>query len=265
MADLFFPQLLSGAMAQYPIQKTKVSRTVRNVMQDGSSISYADPDGTRLIWQLRYTALSLQDLDLLTEHFNSCQGRLHAFTFIDPTDNMLTNSSNLLSPSWQCSNLIQIAGNSPDPTGGSSGFTATNTGQTNQTFSQTLAVPAGYQYCFSAYVASAEPTPIELIRSGSTRQETTTAMADSQWTRVISSGVLSDQGKTLTVAVSLAPGQQVAIYGPQLEPQVLPSRYRPTGSRGGVYSNAHWGVDELPLSADEPELFSTAFTIETAI
>lgn len=265
MADLFFPQLSSGAIAQYPIQKTKMSRTVRNVMQDGSVISYADPDGARLIWQLGYTALPLRDIGLLIAHFNACQGRLHAFTFIDPTDNMVTNSSNLLSLPWQCSNLIQVAGNRADPTGGSSAFTVTNNGQTNQTFSQTLAVPSGYQYCFSVYVLSAEPAPIELIRIGSTSQDITTAMTDSQWTRVISSGTLSDQGTTLTVAVSLAPGQQIAIYGPQLEPQILPSRYRPTGVWGGVYQNAHWGVDELPLSADEPDLFSTAFTIETAI
>ena len=234
-------------------------------MQDGSVISYADTDAARLIWQLGYTALPLQDLGLLIAHFNSCQGRLHAFTFIDPTDNMLANSSNLLSPPWQCSSLIQIAGNYADPNGGSSAFTVTNNGQTNQTFSQTLAVPSGYQYCFSVYVLSVEPAPIELIRSGSTDQETTTAMTSSQWTRVISSGALSDQGMTLTVAVSLASGQQVAIYGPQLEPQILPSRYRPTGTLGGVYQNAHWGVDEIPLSADEPDLFSTVFTIETAV
>ncbi len=234
-------------------------------MQDGSVISYADPNSAQLIWQLGYTALSFEDLSLLTAHFTACQGRLQAFTFIDPTENMLNNSSNLVASSWQCSSLLQIIANNDDPIGGSSAFMVTNNGQTNQELSQTLAVPSGYQYCFSAYLLSAEPTPIELIRRGSTGQQTTTAMIGSQWMRVVSSGRLSDQGSTLTVAFSLAPGQQIAIYGPQLEAQIIPSRYRPTGVAGGVYPKAHWGVDEMDVSADGPSLFSTAFTIETAI
>jgi hypothetical protein len=265
MADLFFPQLSSGAIGQYPIRKTKVSRTVKNVMQDGSVISYADPSGAQLVWQLGYTALSFEDLGLLIAHFNSCQGRLQAFTFIDPTDNMLANSSNLLASSWQCPSLIQLAGERADPNAGLSAFTVTNNAQTNQELSQTLALPAWYQYCFSVYILSATPAPIELIRSGSTGQQRTTAMAGSQWARVVSSGALPDQGTTLTIAINLAPGQQLSVYGPQLEAQILPSRYRPTGDRGGLYPNAHWGVDELAISADAPDLFSINFTIETAI
>lgn len=266
MADLFFPQLSSGAVVQYPVRKTKLTRTVKNVMQDGSVISYADPNGARLIWQLAYSALSFQDLDLLITHFNDCRGRLQAFTFIDPTANMLTNSSNLLASSWQCPSLIQVAVNRDDPTGGSNAFSVTNNAQTNQELSQTLVVPSGYQYCFSVYMLSAGPAPIELIRSGSTSEQTTAAMTDSQWRRVVSSGVLSDQGTALTVGIRLAPGQQVSVYGPQLEAQISPSRYRPTGDTGGgVYPNAHWGVDELGISADAPDLFSTAFTIETTI
>ncbi len=265
MADLFFPQLSSGAIGQYPIRKTKVSRTVKNAMQDGSLISYADPNGGQLIWQLGYTALSSQDLNLLVEHFNACQGRLQKFTFIDPTDNMLANSYDLLAPSWQCSNLVQVAANQEDPAGGSSAFTLANNAQTNQVLSQTLAVPSGYQYCFSVYILSAEPTPVQLIRGGSSTQQTAAAMASSQWIRAVSSGVLSDQGSTLTVAIGLAPGQQVSLYGPQLEAQILPSCYRPTGNTGGVYPNAHWDVDELAISGEAPNLFSTVFTIETAI
>jgi len=59
------------------------------------------------------------------------------------------------------------------------------------------------------------------------------------------------------------PGQQVTVYGLQLEAQLQPSRYRPTRGMGGVYSNAHWAVDELPVMAQAPNLFSTSFSIET--
>ncbi len=264
MANLFFPQLSSGAVAQYPIRKTRIARTVRNILLDGSEITYPDIGAAQLVWQLGYTALSLQDLDALTTHFNNCQGRLQPFTFIDPTDNMLGNSANLMGPLWQTASSIQVGANIADPIGGTAAFSATNNGQVSQQIAQTVLVPSGYQFCFSIYVQSAQPAPLELIRSGPTNQQATNVMAGVQWTRVISSGVLADQGSSLKVAVNLMPGQKIFLYGPQLEAQATPSRYRPT-VHGGVYANAHWGVDELPISADAPNLFSTAFTIGAAI
>ncbi len=265
MANLFFPQLSSGAMAQYPIRRTMAGRTVRNLLPDGSLILYPDSAAKRVIWQLGYNALALEDLSALSGHFNACQGRLHAFTFIDPTDNMLSNSSNLQGSSWQCPSSINLAANAADPTGGTAAFTLTNNGQTSQEISQSLIVPAGYQYCFSIYVLSAEPATLNLIRRGPDSEQTTVVSAGANWTRVVSSGQLSDTGASLNVAVQVTPGQQIVLYGPQLEAQLAPSRYRPTLESGGVYSNAHWAVDQLAISADAPNLFSTAFSIEAAV
>ncbi len=265
MANLFFPQLSSGALAQYPIRKTAIGRTIRNLLPDGSLILYPDVEAKRLVWQLGYNALSSEDLNALSAHFTACQGRLQAFTFIDPTDNMLSNSSNLLGSSWVCPSSLTLTANAADPSGNLDAFSATNHGQASQEMSQTLTVPAGYQYCFSVYVLSAVPTTLKLIRSGSVSEQTTIVPVGPQWTRIVSSGRLSDTGTTLSVAVGLEPGQQISLYGPQLEAQIAPSRYRPTLGAGGVYPNAHWGVDELPISADAPNLFSTVFSIETAI
>jgi hypothetical protein len=85
------------------------------------------------------------------------------------------------------------------------------------------------------------------------------------WSRVVSSGQLNDPGTTFTVGISVPAGQRVELYGVQLEAQISPSRYRPTTHTAGVYSNAHWGVDELTVVAGAPNLFSTSFSIETAI
>ncbi len=106
---------------------------------------------------------------------------------------------------------------------------------------------------------------IVLIRRGSSVADATSLVIGPGWNRIVSSGRLNDPGTNLTVAVSLAAGQQVSLYGLQLEAQVAPSRYRPTAQTGGVYSTAHWGTDQFAMTVDAPNLFSTSFSIETAL
>jgi hypothetical protein len=265
MRKLYFPQLATGAIAQYPIRKTKLARTVKNVLSDGTMILYPDPDAGLLVWQLAYVNLSVEDLEAIQAHFSNCIGRFHAFTFIDPTDNMLISSSDLTALVWQTSSLIEITPGAADPDGGSSAFIVTNTGQASQMISQSLAVPGDYQYCFSLYVNSPEASTITLARSGSSTEERASVPVKPGWNRIVSSGRLNDSGVLFTVAISLAPGQRVELYGFQLEAQISPSRYRPTAKTAGIYSNAHWAVDELTVIAEAPTLFSTSFSIETAV
>jgi hypothetical protein len=264
MGNLFFPQLSSGAVAQYPIKKGLFARTIKNVLADGSMIAFADAAGARLVWQMLYTDLSTVDIQALQNHFSACVGPYHAFTFIGPTDNMLAYSEDLTALIWQVPGLISLSAGQADPNGGMAGFTVVNAGQANQTITQTLNVPANYQYCFSLYAAANQPSDLTLLRKGLSDEQTTVALIGPSWTRVISSGQLNDPGTSFTVGVDLAAGQQVQLYGFQLEAQVAPSRYRATPQTGGVYPNAHWGADELMISAEAPNLFSTYFTIETA-
>jgi len=265
MSKLYFPQLVSGAVAQYPIRKMKLARTIKNVLPDGTMILYPDPDAAHLIWELSYNNLSTLEVEAIQAHFNKCIGRFHAFTFIDPTDNMLLSSSDLRTVAWQTSSLINITPGAVDPNGGSSAFTVTNTGQASQVISQTLAVPANYRYCFSLYVNSDEASSITLVRSGNSTEERTSAPVNPTWSRIASSGQLTDPGAVFTVAISLAAGQRVELYGVQLDAQMSPSRYRPTAQTAGIYPNAHWAADELTVIAEAPALFSTSFSIETAI
>jgi hypothetical protein len=226
----------------------------------------SDPNGGHLVWQLGYTELSPDDVAALQNHFTACIGAYRAFTFIDPTDNMLTSSADLTGAAWQTSSLIEISSGAADPDGGTGAFTLTNSGQASQEISQTLNVPANYQYCFSLYAMAAEPGTLTLIRGqGLSAAESTPVAIGPGWNRVISSGRVNDFGTTFTIALSLAPGQRVELYGLQLETQIAPSRYRPTLQTGGVYANAHWGIDQLTISAVAPNLCSTSFTIETAL
>lgn len=265
MGNLFYPQLASGAIAQYPIKKTSLVRTIKNVLPDGTLVLSADPNGSHRVWQLVYTELSTADVQALQAQFSACGGAFRAFTFIDPTENMLVWSSDLTNPAWQRLNLIEVSPGLADPNGGTAGFTVTNTGQTSLQISQALAVPANYQYCFSLYARSAQPSAIVLTRSGLSSEESSSVTIGPSWSRIVSSGQLDDSSTTFTVGIDLAAGQQVGLYGMQLEAQVSPSRYRPTGDMGGVYANAHWGVDQLTVAAEAPNLYSTSFSIETAI
>lgn len=228
-------------------------------------ILYPDPDAARLLWGLSYSNLSNGDVEAIQAHFNSCVGPFHAFTFIDPTDTMLLSSSDLRAVAWQTSSMINVIPGAGDPEGNSSAFSVTNTGQADQVISQSVEVPANYRYCFSLYVNSDRPSAITLIRSGGSAEERTSVPIKPGWSRVVSSGQLNDPGKMFTVAISLAAGQRFELYGVQLEAQISPSRYRPTAQTAGVFSNAHWGVDELTVTSEAPNLFSTSFSIETAI
>lgn len=265
MSSLFFPQLTSGALAQYPIKKTRLVRTIKNVLADGSMVLLSDPNGGHLLWQLAYTGLGTADIQALQGLFASCAGPFKGFTFIDPTENMLIWSSDLTNSAWRSGSPLQIQPGLADPGGGTAAFSITNSAQAPLQLTQTFTVPANYQYCFSLYAMCAQSSQIVLTRSGAVAEEANSVTVGPQWTRVVSTGQLDDTGTQFTVGISLAAGQQVGLYGPQLEPQVSPSRYRPTGSMGGVFANAHWGMDQLAMAVDAPGLYSTTFSIETVI
>jgi hypothetical protein len=112
------------------------------------------------------------------------------------------------------------------------------------------------------YIQSATASEIGLIRQADTRQTDTLPITTS-WTRLITSGQLTTQLTSYTVAISLSPGQQITLFGPQLEAQIAPSQFRPTLGSGGVYPNAHWSVNTLTISADSPSLFNASCIIET--
>lgn len=265
MANFFFPQLTSGAYAQYPLQKTRAARTIKNVLADGSMIVFADPGSSRLYWQLSFAELTAVEANVLEAHFEACAGPVRAFTFIDPTDNMLVSSSDLVAAVWSKPSLVDCIGGAADPTGTSSAFTVTNNATVSEEVTQTLSVPANYHYCFSLYAKSAAPSSITLVRRGASAEAVTVCDIGTNWTRLVSAGELGDPATELTVAIRLSAGQQVTLYGPQLEPQLAPSRYRATAARGGVYPKSHWAVDDLVITATAPNLFSTAFSIEAIL
>lgn len=265
MANLYFPQLASGAYAQYPLQKTRAARTIKNSLADGSMIVFADPGSSRLYWQLAFAELSWVEANALQAHFEACAGPVRAFTFIDPAGNMLAWSSDLNAAAWSKSGLVRCVGGAADPVGTSSAFTVTNNATIAEDITQTLLVPANYHYCFSIYARSAAQSSITLVRRGASTEAAAVYDIGSDWTRLTSAGELGAAATEVSVAIRLSAGQQVTLYAPQLEPQLAPSRYRATSANGGVYPKSHWAVDNLVITATAPNLFSTAFSIEAIL
>jgi hypothetical protein len=263
MANLFFPQLSSGALAQYPVKKTNVVRSITNLLADGSMILQSDTPASKLVWEMSFAELSVADAIALQAHFQACCGPYHAFTFIDPTDNMIASSTDLTNSTWSKDPQIRISAGAPDPTGATNAFVLTNQGSATQQLAQDFAVPANYQYCFSLYAVSAQPAPLTVIRRGLTASNADEVPVGTTWNRLVVSGRLNDAGTELSVGLTLAPGQQVTVFGLQLEPQIQPSRYRPTVATGGVYPNCHFLSTTLSMTSDAPNLFSTEFAIQT--
>jgi hypothetical protein len=246
MADLFFPQLGTGCLVQYPLKRTKSVHTAINEMADGSALLSADPGGSLLHWDLTYAGISVDEVAALQDLFDAARGRLRAFTFPDPL-------SNLLSTTWQYSPLIQV-----------NGSTYTNTGSSPAELSQTLPLPASYQFCFSLSAESMQAGggSIVLIRRGPSVENRKVMPLGGI---VFSSGFLADPGAGFTVAVELQPGQTVDLSATQLEIQATPSPFRGTSPKGGVYTNAHWALDELLFSATAPNAFSAKLQIEAHV
>jgi hypothetical protein len=245
MGNLFFPQLASGALVQYPVKRTKFVYTVTTQAEDGSVLTYFDPNGSVLTWQLTYSGITQQEATALQALFDACAGRFRAFTFIDPV-------ANLLRSQWQLGPGIQTTGT-----------IFTNLGNAPAEVSQTFSIPSGYVYCFSlAGDLAADPhATVTLIRRGSvTETRTRIPLAASL---LVTSGALADPGQTFTVAVELQAGQSVDLACAQLEAQPAPSAFRRPS--GGVYPKANWAVDELQFTAAGPDLFNTSFSIEAQV
>src|ERR1041385_8610371 len=97
---LYFPQLSSGAIAQYPLRKRSVEKTIVNRSPDGTTIKYSDRGATFREWQLAFQNLNDSEMDALQQFFSACEGRLHAFTILNLTGNLLAWSEALGQPVW---------------------------------------------------------------------------------------------------------------------------------------------------------------------
>ena len=240
---LTYPQLSSGALMQFPVRKRRQLRTVVNTAADGSSIKLADPNAETSQWSLSYAQLTDAEVGALQQFFTDAEGTLNAFTFIDPTANLLAWSDHLDNAVWIPGPQLAVAGGIADPVGATNAWHLANPSGAAQNIAQTLAVPTAYTYCFSVYVRSAQPLTATMVL-GSHRF---TQPVTSNWTRLVCSGTGDSAAQNITFALELPAGAAVDVYGMQVEAQAGASVYK-ASTTGGIYENARLGSDALSIT-----------------
>lgn len=241
-----FPQLTSGALAQFPVKKSNQLRTVVNTMADGSVVKLADPAAAITEWQLQYSNLSDAEAAALQQFFLSMEGSLNVFTFLDPTANLFAWSDQLTNDVWTADPFAGLAGGVPDPLGGTNGWTLSNSGEAPQGVYQTLNAPGGYTYCLSVYIQSITTGTAILLLAGNQ----TTVTVRTGWTRFALTGRGATAASSITFGVQVPPGMSVNIFGMQAEIQPGASNYK-SSTTGGVYPTAYFRDDSLVFTSTD--------------
>lgn len=250
-----YPQLTSGAISQFPMQKTRETRTVVNTLADGSSIKLADDNGGSTGWQLQYAGLTDAETTNLQQFFESCEGSLNSFTFVDPAGNLLAWSEDLTNAVWEAAPLLAVTGGAADPLGNTNAFTLTNSGAAAQGLTQTLNAPGGYTYSLSVYIQASQPLAVTL----SIGSQTETVTAGPSWSRVGFTATGSASAASIAIGIQCAPGA-VSVFGPQVEAQPAVSAYKKS-TTGGVYQNARFQGDSLRCTSTAPNQNSVTVNI----
>jgi hypothetical protein len=237
-----YPQLETGVLSQYPVQKRRRTRTVVNRAADGSTVKLADPAGESTEWSLSYSGLSNDEAAALRAFFDAVEGSLIGFTFVDPAGNLLAWSEELTEAAWQKDPLLSATPGISDPAGGTNAWRLTNMGAGTQSMAQTIEAPGRYQYCWSAFVKAAAPTVVGLHIGGRSSPRPVTA----EWQRVQWAATGDAQAASVRFAIEIAAGSTVDVFGLQVEAQASASAYRAT-RLGGVYADAHLADDTLSL------------------
>lgn len=254
---LVYPQLATGALAQFPVQKQRHLRTIVNTLGDGRAIKLADAAAEIFQWELRYTNLSDDEALALKQFFELSEGSLGVFTFLDPTDNLLAWSNQLDHPEWTKGPLLSISPGLADPMGGTNAWRISNSGAAAQSLTQILEAPGGYIYCLSVYAKSSAPGATLGLLRGAARVD---RALGGNWNRITFSGSGDAAAETIEFGIEVPAGGSLDVFGMQVEPQTGASVYK-SSTTGGVYPSAWFRDDSLDLTATDVNRHSAAVTI----
>lgn len=258
---LVFPQLSTGTVAMYPLRRTVRRRTVQNVMADGSSVVYGDPDFGVKQWDLEAVGLSDGERAVLMEFFESAGGQASTFTFLEPAGNLLAQSETFDADEWDNSPLASVAAGIDDPWGGTRASRVTNGGPAGGLIAQVLAVPGTFQYVLSAWVRADTVSGLTLFGDAAGGSAEKTVALTGDWTRVSMPVTLGLTTESVRFGVSVEAAKTVDLVGMQVEAQPGAGDYQRTGRTGGVHSKARFGIDELVMRARGTDVYDAVIRI----
>jgi hypothetical protein len=253
---VIFPQLTTGTLAQFPVRKVRQKRTITNILGDMSTVKLSDANGEIIEWRLEYSGLSDAELTNLQQFHVAAEGSLNAFTFLDPTANLLAWSDQLNNAAWSADPFLVLTGGLSDPAGGNNGWQLTNTGMAPQSILQTLNAPGGYTYCVSTYAMSASSDVVTVVLGGN---RTTVALTN-RWSRIGASGHGDPTAESISFGLELSAGGSVDVFGMQVEAQPAASGYK-ASTAGGVYANAYLSDDTFSFTTTDVNCHSATINI----
>ena len=245
----WFPQLASGAMAQYPLHRNRQWRAISNTLESGETIRLGDARGGAIAWRLCYQELTDAEVARLASFFQASRGEAGSFGFVDPFANLLGWSEDLSKSDWQ-KGLLAVSGGLTDPLGTQRAWTVQNANGAEQSLSQSLTIPGEYTVCFSAYVRSDSAVMVGIARDS----KRVNVPAGPQWKRIQVSGPGSAGATASTFALALPAGGAVRVFGLQVEAQPWPSIYRSTVAAAGILEETRFEGGELKVVHTAPGL-----------
>lgn len=247
---LWFPQLESGSLAQYPVVKRHNARTIVNESADNWRILFADALAKQYEWDLEFRGLTQGEASRITSLFEETEGSLNSFCFLDPAGNLLSYSEDLSQSTWLKGATLMLTAGSGDPWGTTRATRIVNGGPITQSLEQTLGVPGSYTYCFSGYFRGSGGGQIRFgWRSGANSVWQQYEIGP-VWRRVHCTGAISGGEPSTTFHIEFLPGASVDLVGLQVEGQREPSAYQRTLGLGGVYQNARFDDDSLVVTCE---------------
>jgi hypothetical protein len=258
VSTLYFPQLATGSISQFPGRKQILQRTIVNRTPGIGTVKMADPEGAAKRWDLRYSGLTDAELAALHDLFSACEGRLRDFVFPDPFGNLLRWTEDLSNSVWQGS--VQTSAGIEDPNGGTSAWRLTNAAQAAQSLTQSVDAPGWYRYAFSLWVRSISTGTVTLRLENSDGFIAAQRLVSTDWERICVSGGVPGNAEEIRCCIELPLACAVDVFGPQLEAQADASGYRKTAGTSGVYT-ARFDQDEFECISNGPDNHSARIRV----
>jgi hypothetical protein len=260
---LVFPQLATGAAALYPVTRQRTARSVVNTLPDGHTVVYADSGAARTEWELSARGLTAAEWNAIDAVFQAASGQLLTFTFLDPAGNLLASSEGFGAAAWSTGALIQLTAGIDDPLGTARATRVVNAGQVPLAVAQTLNVPGNFQYSLSVWARSSAGSKVTLTASTTGGSASKAFLLGGQWLRVALFVSLAQSTSSVTFGAQLDAGGSVDLFGMQVDAQLAASEYRQTGLGGGVYANARFARDQIPVTAQGTDVYDAVIRIVT--
>lgn len=243
-----FPQLSSGALTQFPVQRSRRKRAIANVLEDGTYYALADSGASWLRWQLDYTGLSDAEATTLGAFFEQNDGRAGSFLFADPGANLLVQSEALADAAWVRNALLTLRTGTADPLLTNRAATLTNTSPAALTLAQSMNLPGAATACFSAYLRCAAAGPVQLTRNDGATTVTQPFALRPEWQRVALRSMIAGGAGPCTFLLTIAAGYAVDVFGLQVTAQPGAGQYVSTTATGGLYPSTCFDSDELNIT-----------------